>query len=595
MVRIILVRQLLVDRDLVVTAGRARLIWGVSAIGGALALVVVLTSVRSLPAPPHHFPFLVLIGLFALSDLAVVHVEVGSQSHTFSLVEVPLVLGLLAERPSEVVVAWLAGAAMARTLGRRQAPIKLAYNLMSFALEAVAAVLIFHAFSNGRNLLAGSTFAGVFAATLASSIMGIVTVFGVVALAEGDQPRAEKIQHVTFGLASTAVITSTMLIGVVLEATDAPSLWLLGLPIAGVYVAERMFTNQVREHRRLQLLRRSSELVAGLGTEESVTSLLRQICHTLNCDVAALVYLPGDIPDSLALSVFGPSGDERGLALVPREDRWDRWLALAPGRDPRLVVAPGETLRLGELIGHPRLRQAMIVPLFGDLSVIGYLTVADRLSDVSAFSSEDLHALEMLERFVSIGLENGHLERSLEEARLLERQLVHRASHDGLTGLANRTMFADHLERVLADADHPELACLFVDLDNFKAVNDGYGHSTGDQLLVVTAQRLVGCLRDGDMAARLGGDELAVIAQVGDAAPGLEEAAALGERIVAALSRPATVGSETVTTSASVGIFLVRPGDGAPDVLASADAAMYSAKKAGKGRVALYERDPVDI
>jgi diguanylate cyclase (GGDEF)-like protein len=567
---------------------RARLIWGISGAGAVLTGLLFLAFVETLAAPSHHLPFLGVAAMFAIAAIAVVPLEVGSQRHPFSLVEVPLVLGLLTLQPKLLVAAWLLGGAFTLTVVRRQTPIKLAYNLAGFALQSVVAVLIFHMFSNGRDVLGGSTFAGLFVAALVSSLIRLVSVFVAVALTEGAQPRDEMIRHLLFGSVSTAVTTSTMLLGVVLEQTDPNTLWLLAMPIAGVYLAQRAFTNQLREHRRLTLLRQSTQLVAGLGTEESVGSLLRQICHTLNTEVAALTYVPVDVPDSLAVAAHGPDDQETPLHLVAKDEYWDSWTELAPGRDPRILSGANDAGRLGRLIGHAGLRQAMVVPLCGDLSVIGYLTVADRRGDANPFSLDDLEVIDALERFVSMGLENGHLERSMQEAQLLERQLVHRATHDSLTGLANRTLLADHLSRRLSEARGSEIACLFIDLDDFKAVNDRFGHPTGDQLLVVTAQRLVGCLRDGDIAARLGGDELAVVAHV-DPANHRAEAAALAQRILASLSRPASLGEHTVSATASIGIVLARPGHSAAEVLADADAAMYGAKAAGKGGVQIFK------
>ena len=567
---------------------RARLIWGISGGAAVVAGLLFLAVVLKLASPAHHLPFLGVAAMFAIAEIAVVPLEVGSRSHTFSLVEVPLVLGLLTLEPKMLVASWLAGGAFTLAVVRRQSIIKFSYNVAGFALQAVVAVLIFHVFSNGRNLLGGATFVGVFAATLVSSGISVVSVFVAVALTEGAQPRDERASHLMFGLVSTAVTSSTMLLGVVLEQTDPNALWLLAMPIAAGYLAQRAFTNHVREHRRLTLVRQSTELVAELGTEESVGSLLRQICRTLNTEVAALTYLPVDVPDSLALATHGPDDQETPLHLVSKDDYWEAWTQVAPGRDPRIVCGANDAGRLGDLIGHSGLRQAMVVPLCGDFNVIGYLTVADRRGEEKPFSLEDLEVLDALERFVSMGLENGHLERSLQEAQLLERQLVHRATHDSLTGLANRTLLADHLSRLLADRGDSEIACLFIDLDDFKTVNDRFGHPTGDQLLVVTAQRLVGCLRDGDIAARFGGDELAVIAHVAPA-NNRAEAAALGQRILAALARPATLGEHSVTTTASAGIVLARPGDSAEDVLAAADAAMYAAKAAGKGRVEIFK------
>lgn len=582
------VGKLLVDRDLDVTPHRARLIWSITAAGAVIAAAAYLVAVRTLPEPRHQLPFLLIAAMFAIAEVAVVHVEVGSQTHTYSLVEVPLVLGLLYLDPRFLVLAWLLGFAVTLGVVRRQSPIKLAYNLTTFALGAVIASLLYHSVADPHAILDGATFAAIFIATVVPSLISIASVFLAVGLTEGHQPREERIQHLTFGMLSTAVTTSTMLIGVVLWQFDPTAMWLLALPIFGVYMAQRTFGGQIREQRRLQFLRHSTELVAGLGTEESVTSLLRQICQTLHSDVAALIYLPADLPDSLALAVFGPNGEAHELELVPRTDHWGAWAELAAGRDPRIITQPGETAMLGRLIGRPGVKQAMVVPLCGDLNVIGYLTVADRLSDVHPFSPDDLEVLDTLERFVSMGLENGHLERSLQEARLLERQLVHGATHDALTGLANRTLLADHLDRLLSEPGGADIACLFIDLDDFKCVNDRFGHSVGDQLLVVTAQRLIGCLRDGDMAARLGGDELAVIAHLSPDKSSILEATALGDRIIRSLARQAAIGQDNVATSASVGIVLGHHGESAADLLAAADEAMYSAKAAGKGRVRIY-------
>jgi PAS domain S-box-containing protein len=101
--------------------------------------------------------------------------------------------------------------------------------------------------------------------------------------------------------------------------------------------------------------------------------------------------------------------------------------------------------------------------------------------------------------------------RDVSDRKELEAQLVHQAFHDGLTGLANRTLFAERVEHTLARSGRDDLAVLFIDLDDFKHVNDSLGHAAGDQLLVAAARRLQGCLRPTDTAARLGGDEFAVL------------------------------------------------------------------------------------
>ncbi|TFV89892.1 EAL domain-containing protein [Blastococcus sp. CT_GayMR16] len=181
--------------------------------------------------------------------------------------------------------------------------------------------------------------------------------------------------------------------------------------------------------------------------------------------------------------------------------------------------------------------------------------------------------------------------RDVTEQKQLEAQLQHNAFHDTLTGLANRALFADRLDHALARTDRlaAPVAVLFVDLDDFKAVNDGSGHTAGDDLLVAVADRLRRTLRPSDTIARLGGDEFAVLIE--DAAePGRPEAAA--QRLLGALAEPFVAAGDgaEVRITASVGIAMGAAGQhDAAELLRHADVAMYAAKAAGKGRSAVFE------
>jgi diguanylate cyclase (GGDEF)-like protein/PAS domain S-box-containing protein len=172
----------------------------------------------------------------------------------------------------------------------------------------------------------------------------------------------------------------------------------------------------------------------------------------------------------------------------------------------------------------------------------------------------------------------------------LEFQLQHNAFHDALTGLANRALFADRLDHALARTDRlaAPVAVLFVDLDDFKAVNDGSGHTAGDELLVAVADRLRTTLRPGDTVARLGGDEFAVLIEDPTESAGPEAAAG---RVLTALAEPFAVGDGAeVRITASVGIALGAAGQhDAAELLRHADVAMYAAKAAGKSRSAVFE------
>jgi diguanylate cyclase len=177
------------------------------------------------------------------------------------------------------------------------------------------------------------------------------------------------------------------------------------------------------------------------------------------------------------------------------------------------------------------------------------------------------------------------LHQTLRERDLLATELRHKAFHDPLTHLPNRAMFDSRLQDALSAkaGSTGHLTLMIVDLDDFKQVNDQFGHPTGDELLVVTAQRLRNCVREVDLVARLGGDEFAILLMdVPD------EAERIAARIVEALSAPVTVSDVTASVSASVGVVV---SDGGPrtaeQLLHDADTAMYAAKHSGKGRYSI--------
>ncbi len=178
--------------------------------------------------------------------------------------------------------------------------------------------------------------------------------------------------------------------------------------------------------------------------------------------------------------------------------------------------------------------------------------------------------------------------RDVTERRELERQLTHRAFHDSLTGLANRVLFQDRVAHAVSRAgrDGAVIGVLFLDLDDFKVVNDTLGHSSGDELLVAVAQRLTGVLRPHDTAARLGGDEFAALIEGATSPAELEEVA---ERIVRALASPFAIDRGLAGGGASVGVATTVEAAGAEELLRHADLALYAAKTAGKGQWRRYQ------
>ncbi len=180
---------------------------------------------------------------------------------------------------------------------------------------------------------------------------------------------------------------------------------------------------------------------------------------------------------------------------------------------------------------------------------------------------------------------------NISERKRIEEQLLHDAFHDGLTGLANRTLFTDHLQMTIerTKRDRSELfAVLFLDFDRFKVINDSLGHAEGDNLLKQIARRLESSLRSGDLVARLGGDEFTVLLNnLSDSSVALRVA----ERIQKNLEFPFEIGGGEIFISASIGIALSTTGhERAEDMLRDADIAMYRAKAKGKARHQVFDQ-----
>jgi diguanylate cyclase (GGDEF)-like protein len=179
--------------------------------------------------------------------------------------------------------------------------------------------------------------------------------------------------------------------------------------------------------------------------------------------------------------------------------------------------------------------------------------------------------------------------------RRLQRDLAFRASHDQLTGLANATLFHDqlyaHSDRRRQDPQPEGVAALFIDLDNFKGVNDSHGHHVGDQLLAEVAHRITTSLRRNDLAARIGGDEFAVFLRE---VAGADDATAIAQRIVETVAQPMQIGPVTLACSVSIGVaFTDRPEH--PDaLLRQADTALYRVKASGKAGWRLYQEAEPD-
>jgi diguanylate cyclase (GGDEF)-like protein len=242
-----------------------------------------------------------------------------------------------------------------------------------------------------------------------------------------------------------------------------------------------------------------------------------------------------------------------------------RWPA---GATPAALRAAAAAMAADRLVEHTESDGLTAVPVHVSGSVTGSLV---------AVHGETTEA-EVLGAFAQ------QISLALNDARTVEA--MREAYRDPLTGLPNRALFLERLERSLAEADRGPLVVLFIDLDRFKAVNDSLGHRAGDELLTEVAARIRETLRTSDVPARLGGDEFAVLLDGGSP----EHACRIAERITGRIAEPFKIADRTVCIGASVGVAPSPAGiTNAAELLSNADVAMYQAKKAGSGRVVVFE------
>ena len=227
----------------------------------------------------------------------------------------------------------------------------------------------------------------------------------------------------------------------------------------------------------------------------------------------------------------------------------------------------------------PDARNLLVAPLFADGHEVGAIVVEHSSRTVFGVERRVASVLGQFAAVAALNLRNA----------VLLRHVQSLAERDSLTGAANRHMFQETLERTLsARSDEDGLtAVLFIDLDDFKVINDTLGHAAGDALLIAVTDRIRGLVRDGDLVARLGGDEFAILT---DDEPDLARSRAMAERLVRDLRAPYVIGESTITVTASIGIASARDAaHDAQEVVRNADVAMYMAKANGKSGFAIFD------
>lgn len=401
-------------------SGRVWLLNGILVVSAAvfyLFLVRGLTPAHDLLGSGFHIPWWILAILFYASEVFVVHFQFRREVHSLSLSELPLVLGLFFTSPQGLVAAQILGAVAALAYHRRQSIVKLVFNAGSLALGASAAAFIFHTMISHGDPLGSIGWTAVFLSTFAASGLGILAIFIVISLSEGKLQLHQRPQALAMALGITLTNTSLALIGVMILWRDPSAAWLLLVPTAMLFLSYRLYTAERQKHSSLESLYSATQgLQQSLKLEGSMHSMLSKAREMFRAE-AAEITLFAEEPGEPALRTKLDADEKLDYMIPVKLDPTEGVWARVASEDVAVLVArPITSERLSKHFAQRGLRDAMVAPLHGEGTVVGTMTVANRLGDVTTFDNEDLKLFETLANHASVSVQNARLIQQLEES-----------------------------------------------------------------------------------------------------------------------------------------------------------------------------------
>jgi diguanylate cyclase (GGDEF)-like protein len=522
------------------------------------------------------------IAFFAASRLASMDSpRRGTQAIT--LAAAPFVVGLFHATPLELLAGYAAGSGLAAATRRPLAVLQTAFEIVRFAVFAGLGIWAFRTISGSPNLPVWHSAFGAIVATAITVLRRGVSE-GIVLRPRERGSWIDVANHLGAAYVAAAAAMCIGLIAVRLIPVDRFALVPLAVVTLTVLMTHRAWVRERYDHEAAEFLIGAVDALAGRELEPSIVLLLNRARDIFHADIAQLTVFPSQ-PSEKAFRTTVRHGEPDEVMVA---------LGLGELDDVLEAETAGVIVRAGadgdlssEMLAQRGVSEAMVALLRGESRMIGSLMVGGHL-DARTFDSRDLRLFRTLATRTTAILENSRMERSIARLTELQEQLTHQAYHDSLTDLANRSLFGQQIEQALRRSAEgsASVAVIFLDIDDFKGVNDTLGHAAGDALLVEVAARIRACLRRPDTAARLGGDEFALLIEGVDSAI---EAEHVARRVLHVLSAPFTVSGTSVTVRASLGIAVADNSDAnATSLMRHADVAMYVAKGAGRNRYVLF-------
>jgi signal transduction histidine kinase len=419
-------------------------------------------------------PWWALVLLFAAAERAVIHLRFRRDAHSFSMSEIPLVVGLFFAPPVVVVGTQALGNLVVLTTHRRQPPVKLAFNLSQFALQTGVAILVFRAIAERGDPLGPAGWLAAVAASLAAVAVADLLVNAAIRLAGGRLDRREVLDVLALTLVGATMNTILAIAAVLVLTVHPAAAWIAFLPPVVLYASYRAYLGQREERAGLEALYEVTRLLhASPQIEAALAAAADHARRMFDAELAEITIFPAAI-DGVAYRTSSGPGNRRDvmrpISFRAEMPLWRRTLA-----DPRplLLSRPVNGIHVD---GAGIVKDAMMAPLAGSRGMIGAVVVANRLGDVSTFGPDDLRLLETVAGQIGVSLENGRLEDSLAQLTVLKERLeslvrskdefVASVSHELRTPLTAVVGLAQELaanRAGLGDAELDELMAIIAD------------------------------------------------------------------------------------------------------------------------------------
>ncbi|HEX7169169.1 MAG TPA: EAL domain-containing protein [Acidimicrobiales bacterium] len=519
-------------------------------------------------------------GLFYAGERAMFHIRFGRDGQSFNWAETALVVGLFL-----VPSVWLrllapVGVGLVHLLRGRER-VKIAFNALSCATGVLLAQGIMHVLGQADRLeLAPVSVAAVALASFVFFLWNGITVSLALAFSQG--LRFRDVHGRAFVLNVLVWVGNTALgILVVALATEQPGmLWLLPVILGLLYLAYRSYLQAMQERDTWQLLQQASRELLQVDQGRLAEVVVERAIRLFGAELADLLLVDSEPGTTVRVARRWASGQVDWFDGEPFDVAGSIWGRVLADREPFELVARTAAAPHRDDLESLNLSMCLVAPLLVQDRCIGALRLG--FGERTKVRTRDRQVFETFANNVSAAVHNARL---FDEMRTM-------ALHDPLTGLPNRTLLLDRLEQAQHRARRrggAHLAVLFLDLDQFKVVNDSLGHDVGDRLLVAAARRITTVLRPGDTATRFGGDEFVVVCE--DVDDG-EHALEIAERLSSVLRAPFTLGDQEVFVTVSIGVALATGADAEDPsaLLRDADAAMYRAKDRGRARCEIFDQ-----